>query len=249
MRHGLWLRGGAEGRQEGGSGDQGIQRRQTAKTRRRRRRTRTRRRRKEEEEEEEEEGGGRGAFAKGLSSNGVLHRQAGVEAPEQIGRGERQGGVWKMGMKAIVKAHHVVGKWKMKLAADVNTAVKNEFVKKGGVAAAQWVLGKYPRVPGAQLEENEYGQLGALQGQVDPATEWGLRALYRLTAMKAFVKFDCGRRYAAAMLRKSTPLPSKTRVGDLVMYKVVQGDDTPRTPRRHLILKSSHARRSVGRTV
>ena len=76
----------------------------------------------------------------------------------------------------------------MKLAADVNTTVENEFVKKGGVAAAQWVLGRFARVPGAQLEKEELGQLGALNSHVDSTTEWGLRATYRLTAMKAFFK-------------------------------------------------------------
>ena len=50
----------------------------------------------------------RGAFAKGLIANGVRLRTAGLEAPEQIGRGERHGGIIKGLMKSVIKHHHVV---------------------------------------------------------------------------------------------------------------------------------------------
>ena len=79
------------------------------------------------------------------------------------------------------------------------------------------------------MEEEELGQLGVLYDQADATTEWGLRASYRLTAMKTFVKIDCGRRYAAAILRKSTALPTTNRVGDVVMYYKKQGSAEPGT--------------------
>ena len=46
----------------------------------------------------------RGDFARGLAANGVHQRQAGLEATEQIGRGERHGGIMKALMKSIMSA-------------------------------------------------------------------------------------------------------------------------------------------------
>ncbi len=53
-----------------------------------------------------------GAFAKGLAHSGVYQRVAGVEAAEQIGRGERHGGLFKIAFNQIVNAHQVTGKKK-----------------------------------------------------------------------------------------------------------------------------------------
>ena len=89
----------------------------------------------------------------------------------------------------------------MKLAAVVTMEVKNEGMRRGGFAPAQWVLGKFPRRPGALADESEWGQLGVLSAQQQGGTEFGIRASLRLTAQKAFVHMDCGRRYAAALLR------------------------------------------------
>ena len=45
----------------------------------------------------------RGAFKKGLDANGVYLRNSGLEAPEQIGRGERHGGILKDNAKKLIK--------------------------------------------------------------------------------------------------------------------------------------------------
>ena len=91
----------------------------------------------------------------------------------------------------------------MQMAAAVCVSAKNEMCRKGGKSLVQWVLGKYPRGVARLLEDEELGQLGALEGHVDSATEWGLRAQYRLTSMKHYVKQDCSRRYMKAMLISS----------------------------------------------
>ena len=49
--------------------------------------------------------------------NGTYLRQAGLEAPEQIGRGERHGGLMQSAMMAVIKEHHVIGKDQMKQVA------------------------------------------------------------------------------------------------------------------------------------
>ena len=50
----------------------------------------------------------------------------------------------------------------MKMAAATCVSVKNEFVRQGGIAPSQWVLGKFPGGVGHMLEEEELGQLGVL---------------------------------------------------------------------------------------
>ena len=128
--------------------------------------------------------------------NGVYLRQAALEAPEHIGRGERQQGILKAVTKKLVKAFFVRGKKQMKQAIVVAEGVKNDTSKRGGFAASQWVLGRYPRRPGSMMEEEEWGQLGVLSYQQDGRTEFGRRAEMRHSAQKAMVNLDTGRRYA-----------------------------------------------------
>jgi hypothetical protein len=104
----------------------------------------------------------RGAFAANLSAAGVYIRQAGLESPEQIGRGERHGGMFKKSFKRVIHDNHVVGKREMSIAAMETLVTKNEFVKKGGFSPSQWVLGKLPRGVGQYLDEEEIGHLGKL---------------------------------------------------------------------------------------
>ena len=106
---------------------------------------------------------------------------------------------------------------------------KNQMTRKGGFAPAQWVLGKLPRGVGHLLDEDEAGQLGVLHAQGDVATDFGLRARMRLTSQKSFVKQDCGRRFAAAVLRKAAPLTKEYHVGDLVCFQRKQGANEPGT--------------------
>jgi len=107
----------------------------------------------------------RGTFSRGLCANGAYLRQAALEAPEHIGRGERHGGIMKSVMKTLIKPHHVIGKEQMKQVAVVANQVKNDTMRRGGFTPPQWVLGKYPRRPGSLAEENEWGQLGVLEAQ------------------------------------------------------------------------------------
>ena len=44
-----------------------------------------------------------------LAQHGVLIRQAGVESPEQIGRVERHGGLFKEVLKRMITEHTVQG--------------------------------------------------------------------------------------------------------------------------------------------
>ena len=139
-------------------------------------------------------------FAQVLSAHGFYLRTAGVEAVEQMDRCERHGGIFKHNLSLVVTA---CGKAAMKMAAATCVSVKNELVRQGGIAPSLWVLGKFPRGVGHMLEEEELGQLGVLEHQTDSATEFGMRAKWRLESMKAFVRQDCSARLARARLRQS----------------------------------------------
>ncbi len=101
--------------------------------------------------------------------NGTCFRQAGFEAPEQIGRGERHGGITMSAMKAVIKDRPVIGKEHMKQFAIIVQQGKNDNLTNGGFATSQWVLGKYPRRPG-RFSEEDWGQLGALAARLDSST-------------------------------------------------------------------------------
>ena len=162
-------------------------------------------------------------FAQVLSAHGVHLRTAGVEAAEQIGRCERHGGIIKQNLSLVVTACGIEGKAAMKMAAATCVSAKNELVRQGGIAPGQWVLGNFPRGVGHMLEEEELGQWSVLEHQTDSATEFGMRAKWRLESMKAFVQKDCSARLARARLRQSCPIDMEFKAGDLIMYRKAEG--------------------------
>ena len=99
----------------------------------------------------------RGVFSTTSQANGVLIRTAGLEAPSQLGRGERHGGIYKNHLKHMVKVHRVIGKKGMKMAASAAIERKNRMMRNGGIAPCQWVLGKCSRGVGHLLEEEVWG--------------------------------------------------------------------------------------------
>ena len=76
-----------------------------------------------------------------------------------------------------------------------------------------------PRGPGDQFDEQEFADLGPLQGQLEPGTAFARRAELRASARRAFTREDCGRRVARAVLRKAAPLVGKYATGDIVCYR------------------------------
>ena len=63
-------------------------------------------------------------------------------------------------------------------------AAKNEMSNHKGYSPSQWVLGKFPRRPGSQFDEQEYADMGVLSAKFDPdsvfARQQELRSLGRL---------------------------------------------------------------------
>ena len=113
----------------------------------------------------------------------------------------------------------------MRRAAAEVTSVKNAMARHGGFSPSQWVLGKTPRGPGDQLDEQEYSDMGVIQSKFDPDSIFAETMAARVAARKASVKEDCSRRVSRAILRKAAPLPGKYNVGDLVVFRREQGND------------------------
>ena len=81
------------------------------------------------------------------------------------------------------------------------------------------MFGTLPRGPGDQFDEQELADLGPLQGQLEPGTAFARRAELRASARRAFIREDCGRRVARAVLRKAAPLVGEYATGDIVCYR------------------------------
>ncbi len=95
----------------------------------------------------------RGSFARGMTANGVYMRQAALESPWQLGKGERHGGILKILMKKLITDQGASTKDEIKSLLSTALITKNGFMKRGGFTASQWVLGKLPREPGAILND------------------------------------------------------------------------------------------------
>ena len=77
-------------------------------------------------------------------------------------------------------------------------------------------LGPSPRGPGDQFDEQEFADLGPLQGPLEPDTAFARRAELRASARRAFIREDCGWRVARAVLRKAVPLIGEYATDDIV---------------------------------
>ena len=105
-----------------------------------------------------------------LAAHGCQIRQAGLESAEHIGRRERHGGIIKRAYRRVVRQHNLSDKAEVKEAMLEAQVSKNEFLRVGGFAPVQWVLGRLPRGVGHVLDEEELGQLGVLAGMQDPSS-------------------------------------------------------------------------------
>ena len=161
----------------------------------------------------------RGVFTRTLAQHGVMIRQAGVESPEQIGRVERHRGLFKAVLKRMITEHAVQGFDDIKIAIAEDVSTKNNLSRNVGFSPAHWVFGTLPRGPGDQFDEQEFADLGPLQGQLEPGTAFARRAERRASARRAFIREDCGRRVARAVLRKAAPLVGEYATGDIVCFR------------------------------
>ena len=87
----------------------------------------------------------RGVFRKELEAAGVDCSNIGLEAPYQLGKVERHGGIWKTVATKVIDAKQISGWDSMCLMVHEVNAVVNEMSRTGGFSPAQWVTGRTPR--------------------------------------------------------------------------------------------------------
>ena len=165
----------------------------------------------------------RGTFARSLSARGIQVINVGVEAPEQIGRVERHGGILKSMILKVASDLGVSGIEEMKAVVAQCVRQKNSMSRVKGFSPMQWVLGRTPREPGTVMDEENWSDLGSLQLATDEGHEFGKMCKIREAARHAFVKADMGSRVSRAILRKAAPVSKEYHCGDLVCYKTQQG--------------------------
>ena len=167
----------------------------------------------------------RGAFAKMLGERGIPITPIALESPEQIGTVERHGALWKHIAKRVIAARQLVAEEDVKLMTCEINSVKNEQSRTGGFAPAQWVLGKYPHAPtGDRFDEDSWADMGILSAKLDPDSVFAKQMEIRISARRAFVREDSGKRVARALLRRSGALPGDYAVGDLISFRIKRRD-------------------------
>ncbi len=161
----------------------------------------------------------RGRLQDLLRVHGVQLRYTGVEAPYQLGRGERQGGLLKNLLKTSMEERNIIGVHEVEMLLSEAIMVKNCRINHAGFTPAQWVLGKLPVDRTSLSHEEADGEHLGVQAEVmDPSDEFTKTLEIRQAAKIAFAKVDSSRRIRAAMLRKSVPLRGPYSAGDLVCF-------------------------------
>eukprot|EP00435_Cladocopium_sp_Y103_P034047 s298_g8.t1 len=154
-----------------------------------------------------------------LRVHGIQLRFAGLEAPFQIGRTERQGGILKEVLKGAIEERQIIGINDIKMLIAESTTVKNCRVNHHGFTPAQWVLGRLPTdFTSITAEEAESYAPGVQSEIMEPEDEFARQLEIRQAAKMSFAKADSSRRVRAALLRKSVPLRGPYSPGDLVCF-------------------------------
>ena len=141
-----------------------------------------------------------------------------LESPEQLGRTERHGGMWKNVAKRTVHSQEIKGLHEMKMMTFNTNKVLNDGTNIGGWSPSQWVLGKYPRDPGSIMNEDEFMNLGVISERFDPTSAMQRNMQLRQAAKLSFAKEDCSARVQRAILRQAAPIQKDYQTGDLISY-------------------------------
>ena len=157
----------------------------------------------------------RGIFMQAMEQRGCRFKLAALEAPYQLGKVERQGGVLKGMLKRVINAENVSGELEIQMALAECLETKNRQGTVGGFSPSQWVIGKNPRSFAWQDEAEDDFQVISDR---DPMSSFNRRAGFRESAKLAWAHEDSHRRVRAAVLRKGGSLEEVFRPGDMVSF-------------------------------
>ena len=141
----------------------------------------------------------------------VLIRQAGVESTV-----ERHGGLFKAVLKRMITEHAVQGFDDIKIAIAEAVSTKNNLSRNGSFSQSQWVFGTCH----GDLETNLMSKNSLTWDPCKDSSSQVLRSPdmhnLELSARRAFIRENCGRRVARVVLRKAAPLVGEYATGDIV---------------------------------
>ena len=161
----------------------------------------------------------RGVLAQYMNEHGIQVYHSPLEAPENIGRVERHGGLIKGLFRKVCKETSALGKEQVESVLLEVCITKNNMSRLGGFSPSQWVLGKEPRSHASAFSEERFAEFGALEARHNPESIFALQHLARMEAQKAFVHLDCSRRVQRAMTKNASGFPRDYSVGDLVIFR------------------------------
>ena len=65
-----------------------------------------------------------------LGAHGICPSNIGLESPEQLGKVERKGGMWKKVAKRVIQSEKLIGEDAMRILAFCNNSVVNDTARK-----------------------------------------------------------------------------------------------------------------------
>lgn len=149
-----------------------------------------------------------------MEKRGSRFRLAALEAPHQLGKVERAGGILKGMLKRVVVADTVMGMLEMMTALTECLNSKNALSTVEGFSPCQWVLGRNPK-----REQDELDNEDALLNDPDPQSTFNRRGAMRESSKIAWAMEDSRRRLRSAMLRKGGSTEETFRQGDMVSFR------------------------------
>ena len=167
----------------------------------------------------------RGQLQGMLKGHGVVIRFVGLGSPNQLGRGERQGGLLKELIQSTVMSMQLSGQRDLDFAVTECTTIKNHRVNHRGFVPSQWVLGYLPREIDSLTVLNPEENIGQHSEIAEGTSAFARQMAIRASARESFAQLDSAQRIRSAMLRKTTATRGPFHTGDLVcFYRRHQGN-------------------------
>ena len=161
----------------------------------------------------------RGIFQSELEKAGVTFRYAATEAPWELGRTERHGGLLKGIMSRTILAEQIAGLDGLQIVLVESLNTKNRLGNAGGFSPQQWVLGRHPKMEG--WPDEDVPEIPVVDE--DPMSTFNRRAAVREAARLAWMQEDSQKRIRKAILRQGGSDHQRYRTGDLVNFQRKRG--------------------------
>ena len=144
---------------------------------------------------------------RGMKNRGRLQgllRAHGTVIPNQLGRGERQGGILKELIQATVISMELNGSNHMEFAVTESATIKNHKINHRGFVPSPWVLGYLPREIDSLTALDPQEHVGQHEDILEGTSSFARQMAIRASARESLAQLDSAQRIRPAMLRKTT---------------------------------------------